>query len=229
MNEKQLSKAEIQQIFQFMENNGVKFYDVQLELVDHFASEIEQNWDRYPKHWTFGHKIVDVYNRIGRGGFTRIIKTKSAAINKWFRQYCWNYIKSFFSWPKILITALLMGLFYTAIMHASDPIWLGKWIILIGIIIPFFLFTSGIYLKIYLKEKAQILSVGILYLMQVLLGINAVFAFLYLCKITTLDQTIVMPYILTILFAFCVYYFTASALAFNLCYKDFKSQYPKLT
>jgi len=229
MNEKQLSKAEIQQIFQFMKKNGVKFYDVQLEMVDHFASEIEQNWKQYPKHWTFEHKVLDVYSRIGTKGFDKIRQTKSTAINKWFRQYCWDYIKSFFSWPKIFITALLMGLFYTAIMHASDPVQFGKEVILIGAIAPFFLFTTGLYLKVYLREKTQVLSLTTLYGYWILMGVNMISTFWYLCEVTTLEQTTVMPFILTILFAFSIYFFTASALAFHHCYKDFKSQYPKLT
>ena len=50
MNEKQLTKSEIQQIFQFVEKQEIKFFDIQLEIVDHIASEIEQTWDFFPTH-----------------------------------------------------------------------------------------------------------------------------------------------------------------------------------
>ena len=40
MTTKQLSKEEIQQIFSFLKKNKVPYYDVQLEMVDHFATTI---------------------------------------------------------------------------------------------------------------------------------------------------------------------------------------------
>ncbi len=158
MSEKQLNKDEIQQIFQFMEKNGVKYYDVQLEMVDHFASEIEQNWAHYPEHFTFEHKLLDVYSRIGQMGFNRIIQTKTSAINKWFWKYCVNYIKSFFSWPKTAITILLMVLFFQLIIQSDNPFGFGFLIIHFGVAFPIIIFLVGIYLRIYLFEKVQVLS-----------------------------------------------------------------------
>lgn len=229
MNEKQLSKAEIQQIFQFMKKNGVNYYDVQLEMVDHFASEIEENWEDYPARFSFENKVLDVYSRIGQRGFDKIIQTKSRALNKWFWKYCFDYIRSFFSWPKILITTLLMGLFYMAIMQSNDPVKFGYKILYIGIVLPFFFFITSLHLKVLFKDKVKILSLNYIYLMWILMGVNNVYLFTSICEMTTLDQQVIMPYILTIFFAFCVYFFTASALAFYKCYIDFKLQYPKLT
>ena len=136
MNEKQLNKEEIQQLFQFMEKNGVSYYDVQLEMVDHFASEIEENWEHYPAHFTLEHKILDVHSRIGQIGFDRIIQDKTSAINKWFWNYCYTYIKSFFSWPKIVITILLMVLFYQLIIQSENPFEFGFLIIHFGVAFP---------------------------------------------------------------------------------------------
>ncbi len=229
MNEKQLTKDEIQQLFRFMEEHGVKFYDVQVEMVDHFASEIEQNWNHYPAHWAFKNKILDIYSRIGPIGFDQIIQTKSKAINKWFWNYCFDYIKSFFSWPKILITLLLMGLFYTVIMQSNTPIKFGKQVLFNIVIIPHFLFVTALYLKEYLQKKVHILSLLIIYSSWSLVGINGIASFFYICKATALDQQTIMLYILTVVFAFCIYLFTASAIAFHKCYKEFKLQYPKLT
>ena len=97
MKQKQLNKFEIQQIFQFMEKNGVKYYDVQLEMVDHFASEIEQNWAHYPSHFTFEHKLLNVYSKIGQNGFNKILQTKSIQVNKWFWKYwvIWGLLSVF--------------------------------------------------------------------------------------------------------------------------------------
>ena len=51
--QKQLNQAEIEQILHFLKQNKVPYFDVQLELVDHFASAIESNWETYPNDWSF--------------------------------------------------------------------------------------------------------------------------------------------------------------------------------
>ena len=229
MSEKQLNKDEIQQIFQFLEKNGVKYYDVQLEMVDHFASEIEQNWEHYPEHFTLEHKISDVYSRIGDIGFGKIIQAKSIAANKWFWKHSINFIKSFFSWPKIIITATLMILFYTLIMQFDDPIKFGFGILFFGILTPLTFFMIGLGLKIHFKYKRKILGLNTIGTFWVCLGYNGVYGFMALCDATSLSQNANMPYILTLFFALSTYFAFASVFAFYHCYKDLKLYFPNLT
>lgn len=40
---KQLTEEQIADLFLFCEENGVRYYEVQIELVDHLASAIEQH------------------------------------------------------------------------------------------------------------------------------------------------------------------------------------------
>ena len=64
MNEKRLTKKEIQRLFQFMKEHGVKSYDIQLELVDHFATKLEQEWENYPEGSTFEQKVLVIYEQL---------------------------------------------------------------------------------------------------------------------------------------------------------------------
>ena len=41
MEKKQVSPTQIEALFKFMRRKYVRYYDVQIELVDHFASAIE--------------------------------------------------------------------------------------------------------------------------------------------------------------------------------------------
>lgn len=43
-----LSKVELQAIFTALEERNTKYYDLQVELVDHIATGIEQQWQRTP-------------------------------------------------------------------------------------------------------------------------------------------------------------------------------------
>lgn len=42
---KQVSPAQVEALFKFFRSKYVHYYDVQIELVDHFASAIEAMWD----------------------------------------------------------------------------------------------------------------------------------------------------------------------------------------
>lgn len=43
----QLTPDQINTLYAFVEGNDVKYYDLQIELANHLATEIEQQWAGY--------------------------------------------------------------------------------------------------------------------------------------------------------------------------------------
>jgi len=104
--EKQLTKEEIGQIVTFLKEKEIKHYDVQLELVDHFATAIEEKWATYPSGWNFKVKILDVFNSIGKKGFEKLVAEKTGATNRKAYKYAFSLVKQFFKLPQIVLSVL---------------------------------------------------------------------------------------------------------------------------
>ncbi len=45
---KQVTQEETQELFNLVERHAIKYYDVQIEIVDHYASAIEEIWENEP-------------------------------------------------------------------------------------------------------------------------------------------------------------------------------------
>ena len=229
MNEKQLTKDEIQQLFQFVEKKGIKFYDIQLEIVDHFASEIEQTWDDFPLDWTFEQKILEVYyNQIGKGGFHTIQLAKGKAFEKWFNTHSINYVKSFFTWPKIGISFLLIFLVYSLISTADDPLMYGQKLMNHTLILPCLLVSSISLIWQFIGRKYKYSNMITLSVMSLVMPHGFIYLASEPIKWMNLGATI-SAIIISIFYVVFLYFIIAILLAFKKCYEDYRLQFPKLT
>ncbi len=108
----QLTQKQTDELFAFCEECKVKYYDVQIELVDHLASSIEEQWMRHPNrnfNDAMGISLKD-FNH----GFKHICKEKERALHKKYQIIHWNYIRKSFSWPKTIRTIAFVILLFTA-------------------------------------------------------------------------------------------------------------------
>ncbi len=103
----ELTKEQIDQLYSFCEKHYVRFYDVQMELVDHLANAIEEKLSENP-HLSFNDALNSVYAGFGVMGFSRIITEKAQFVVRKWRKMRWNYFCSFFTWPKAMITITLI-------------------------------------------------------------------------------------------------------------------------
>ncbi len=103
-----LTSAEIETLFAFVKRKGVTYYDLQVELVDHLASEIEQQWLQYPS-LPLEQALEKVYTRFGIFGFTEVVEKTQAALARRGRKLWWNYFKLFWKLPRIVFTLALIG------------------------------------------------------------------------------------------------------------------------
>lgn len=134
MSERKLTEEEISLLFEFCEFHNVRYYDVQVELVDHLASAIEDLWKTNPGMpfeeavFTVGEKFgVDPYFQIDSesllpppsgwkktesSGFATIVAAKEKELRRKYERLQWEYIREFFRLPKIILTlAVTFALF----------------------------------------------------------------------------------------------------------------------
>lgn len=110
-----LTKQQIQEIDSYLIACGVKWYDVRIELVDHFANTLEEKLEENPA-LDFKKAIISVHRKFGNEGFKKLLETKTKAVEKQFYKQLFKYLKSFFKFPKIIIS---ISVFYvlTLIMN----------------------------------------------------------------------------------------------------------------
>ena len=117
---KPLTDAQIDALFDFVKSKYVDFYDVQVELVDHLASEVETRMAETPGV-TFEAALQQVYRGFGIFGFSDLVEQKQIAVNKHSRVLWWRCVKSLFRLP-MLVGSLLGGMLILIAYDYFEPI-----------------------------------------------------------------------------------------------------------
>ncbi len=137
-----LSENQIQWIFTSVQNKGVNYIDVQHEIVDHLASEIELSMETCPEIY-FQEHLDNAFSAFD-SDFKKLVRTKEKAMNKYWQKKTLGYIKSYFTFPKIILTILI---FLTC---SLGTILVGK-SILISFVIASILLVFGTFIHYYLR------------------------------------------------------------------------------
>jgi hypothetical protein len=131
----ELSNEEVKKLFAFVRSKYVYFIDVQHELVDHLACDIEE-LQTEDKNLSFDKALKKVYAKYPITGFTNLKAARVKAMREYWRHIHWQYIKEYFTLPKVLISIMLFWSFYKLFL-----LFEGK------AAIPFF--TLGMIISIY--------------------------------------------------------------------------------
>jgi len=109
---RKLNEEQIDQLFNFTKKHYVELYDVQVELVDHLANAIEQNWETNP-NIAFEEALQVEFKKFGVFGFTDLVEQKQKELYIYYNKMLWREILKFISIPKIIITVILyFAIFY---------------------------------------------------------------------------------------------------------------------
>ncbi|MDH7913689.1 hypothetical protein [Winogradskyella sp. SYSU M77433] len=108
-----LTESQIEDLYAFTRKHFVEHYDLQTELVDHLANDIETMWQDEPK-LSFEDARDKAFKKFGIFGFMEAIEQKSKAMNKRYRSYLWKELKKWFEIPQILATIVLFLIFYVS-------------------------------------------------------------------------------------------------------------------
>lgn len=103
-----LSSEQIQQLFQFCEKHCVRYYDVQVELVDHLATAIETEFATNP-NTTFDECLQKEYKSFGITGFSKLLSERKKAIEKSIKKKRIDILKKSITPPLLFITLAFLS------------------------------------------------------------------------------------------------------------------------
>lgn len=106
MEARKLTEEEIDRLFDFCTKHYVPQYDLQIELVDHLASGIEDQWTENPD-LPFQVALNNTFEQFGIFGFSKIKSQKENELRRKYRRMLFHYVADFYKWPKILLTFAL--------------------------------------------------------------------------------------------------------------------------
>lgn len=145
MNRK-ITPEENNDLFRFVHKHYVYHYDLQIELVDHLASAIEEQWEENADI-SFNEGLKNTFKKFGIYGFSKIKEQKQKELVKKYNRILWKYILEFFSWPKIMMTAAFTLVLATIFKVVNNDIW-----VLIPIFVSLTIFILFYYFLIFPKK-----------------------------------------------------------------------------
>ena len=128
-----LTENQIEQLYKFTRQHYVYHYDVQTELVDHLANDIEEFWKENPK-LTFEQARDKSFKKFGIFGFMDVVEAKEHQLGKRYRSILWMFMKKWFTIPKIIITAFIFCFFYSLMSLHIKSDYLAILMLLLAII-----------------------------------------------------------------------------------------------
>lgn len=146
---KKVTENQIEQLYVFVQKHYVEWYDVQTELVDHLANDIESIWKEQPT-LEFEKAKIMAFNKFGVFGFEDIVKARESGMYKNYFKYFINELKIWFRLPKIIITITLFLMFYTAF---SSVIAYYLYFIFYGILVCWSVYKLIKHNKEYKRRK----------------------------------------------------------------------------
>jgi hypothetical protein len=111
----ELTNQQLIQIEKYISSCGIKFYEVRAEIVDHFASILEQRLDENPD-LDFRKEMISIYKGFSDFGFKKFLKEKTKSVQKRFYKDSLNHLITFFKLPKIIIS---LGLLFSLVLIMS--------------------------------------------------------------------------------------------------------------
>lgn len=141
----QLTNNQVQELFAFTEKKLVRYYDLQVELVDHLAERIEEKMNA-DASLDFDKALQIVYKDFGIFGFSKIVQEKSEQLRKQNNKRLYNEIKNLFRLPEVIFSVVL-GLFIWTTVSYIDKMFLDI------LIVSFILISVALVIRIRLKTK----------------------------------------------------------------------------
>jgi hypothetical protein len=135
-----LTKQHIQQLYTFTRQHYVEHYDVQTELVDHLANDIEQIWQNNPK-LTFEQARDLSFKKFGIFGFMDVVEQKQTRLTIKYFKTILKFGKNWFKLPKILVTLLIGYLFFSIQNNATG-----------------FYIYNGVFISLFIAELIILLK-----------------------------------------------------------------------
>ena len=142
-----LTDYQIQILQSFTKDYFVEHYDLQIELVDHMANDIEEIWKESPKISFEEAKEMSFEKFGGSSGFFKIVEQKKKQLKKKYMRILWSFVKEWFQFPKILLTIVFIFLIYISLQYDFGSILIAVLLlVLLGL---------ELYFRERLKRQAE--------------------------------------------------------------------------
>lgn len=127
----QLNKQQISSLFDFIRSKYVRYIDVQHELVDHLASDIEIEMDA-DSTLSFDEGLKKVYAKFPISGFSKYVAESEKTMNLMWRRKIISQFTPYYGMPFLIVLAVLTLIQYQLIVFFGTPMF---YILLIGVIL----------------------------------------------------------------------------------------------
>lgn len=134
---KKISEDQVEKLFEFCRDHYVPFYDLQVELVDHMASAIEEQWETQPD-LSFEKALGITFKKFGVYGFDKIKSQKQRELRRRYRRMLFTMFKDFYSWPKIILTILFTMVLFTIFRLVPNDYWVLGTILLVYVFVALY-------------------------------------------------------------------------------------------
>ncbi|MCG6188650.1 hypothetical protein [Maribellus maritimus] len=114
---------ETKKLFEFCHKHFVYHYDLKVELVDHLASSIEEQWKKNPD-LLFNKALHKSFIKFGITDFSKIKEQKQKELTLKYNRLIWKYVPDFFSWPKINMPLAFTLVLATMFKLVKNDIWI---------------------------------------------------------------------------------------------------------
>ena len=159
----ELTQTNIKELYKFTRKHFVYHYDVQTELVDHLANDIESIWEEHPK-LSFQDAQDKSFKKFGIFGFMDVIEAKQKQMNKRYWKIILRFAKEWFSIPKIVVTiSIFLAFFMLLQIQYSEYILLATLLILI-------ILEMRIVYKVRKLHKEKVVKKDKIFLLESLIG-----------------------------------------------------------
>ena len=155
-----LTESQIDELYKFTRKHYVYHYDVQSELVDHLANDIEEIWVSQP-HLSFQEACDKSFKKFGVFGFMDVIEAKQKQMNRRYRKILWRFFKEWFTLPKVTTTIILfLSILFFLKIQFSEYILLGT----------LFVFVVFDLINQFRNRKTQKQKKEKIFLLEVMIG-----------------------------------------------------------
>lgn len=119
MHNMNLNNEQLTEIKNFISKKGIQYVDVQMEILDHVASSVEERMN-LDENLSFDDALKQTHASFGIFGFGGVEDSIVNAMTKKYKRIFWKTYSSVFNYKYILLVFLAIFLFYQAQVLVND-------------------------------------------------------------------------------------------------------------
>lgn len=152
-----MTPEKVTAIRRYLRTNGVKYYDVQAELIDHFATAVEKA-ERENPNIPFKHALIQAHRAFGgREGFRKYIDAAKKSVRKKTYKMILRLLVQFLYWPYILFSAAVAFIWHLVLQNWHSDVNLLYLVTMLigGVFVAFFNYFKLKHTNLFLPRQAN--------------------------------------------------------------------------